>query len=93
MCETDKDRADGRLNQPSPLERYFGRPVGSASDELTYAQYFLAFSDQEQGRRGHRSVFLFKSYYSQIQTGILYSQRRFSQRQRTILPEVVIARD
>jgi hypothetical protein len=35
--------AEERLNESSPLERYFHRPRGAKSDDLTYTQYFSLF--------------------------------------------------
>jgi hypothetical protein len=39
----DRGQVDRKLQQPSPLERYFCRPIGSPYDDLTYAQYDSVF--------------------------------------------------
>jgi hypothetical protein len=48
MCAKDRDRADERLNKLIPLEWYFGRSIGSADEQLTYAQYFSLFQSAKR---------------------------------------------
>jgi hypothetical protein len=57
MCAKDRDKADARLNQPSLLERYFSRPMGSRYDRLTYTQYFTLFQSTKREQRDRDQCF------------------------------------
>jgi hypothetical protein len=57
VCARDRGQIHRKLQQPSPLERHFGRPIGSPDNDLTYAQYYSLFQTmkKEQGAQCFQS--------------------------------------
>jgi hypothetical protein len=53
VLTTGPDDALEKVDIPSPLERYFGRPIDSSYDSLTYLDYYSNYSTVVQNKSGN----------------------------------------